>query len=212
MQLIADTLVALSDEIPLKKISVSDIVERAGKNRKTFYYHFENKDSLIYWIFRHDLAQNLQKHFPEDILVFEEQGEDKLPQFPYYITRKTGVRSLDHSEFFHNFSLTLEAKRKFYRQALLDNGPSSLRSYLYRLYNQAMRRDVEHILADRYLSSGSIQFLSEFYTCAFLYYYINKCCDQIYETSLIADAGPFKNIIHSSLEKEIQEAQLKRRF
>ena len=47
MLLIADTFVALCDEMPLKKVSISDIIERTGKNRKTFYYHFENKDCLI---------------------------------------------------------------------------------------------------------------------------------------------------------------------
>ena len=37
MLLIADTFVALCDEMPLKKVSISDIIERTGKNRKTFY-------------------------------------------------------------------------------------------------------------------------------------------------------------------------------
>ena len=41
--LIADALVQLCEEQPLKKVSISDIVERTGKNRKTFYYHFEDR-------------------------------------------------------------------------------------------------------------------------------------------------------------------------
>lgn len=47
MLLISDAFVELCDEMPLRKVSISDIVERTGKNRKTFYYHFENKDRLI---------------------------------------------------------------------------------------------------------------------------------------------------------------------
>ena len=43
MLLISDAFVELCDEMPLRKVSISDIVERTGKNRKTFYYHFENK-------------------------------------------------------------------------------------------------------------------------------------------------------------------------
>ena len=35
--LIADALVELCATHPLKKVSISDIVERTGKNRKTFY-------------------------------------------------------------------------------------------------------------------------------------------------------------------------------
>ena len=45
--LISDALVQLCEEQPLKKVSISDIVERTGKNRKTFYYHFEDKNALI---------------------------------------------------------------------------------------------------------------------------------------------------------------------
>ena len=57
MLLISDAFVELCDEMPLRKVSISDIVERTGKNRKTFYYHFENKDRLIIWIFRYDMGQ-----------------------------------------------------------------------------------------------------------------------------------------------------------
>ena len=63
--LIADALVQLCEEQPLKKVSISDIVERTGKNRKTFYYHFEDKNALIIWKFRYDLGLELQHRFPE---------------------------------------------------------------------------------------------------------------------------------------------------
>ena len=39
-RLIASAFVQLCEEHPLKKVSVSDIIEKTGKNRKTFYYHF----------------------------------------------------------------------------------------------------------------------------------------------------------------------------
>ncbi|MEG0375055.1 MAG: TetR/AcrR family transcriptional regulator C-terminal domain-containing protein [Raoultibacter sp.] len=209
MLLIADTFVSLCDEIPLKKISISDIVERTGKNRKTFYYHFENKDCLIIWIFRYDLGQVLKERFPEATLVHEPPSEDSTSQFPFYITQKSGVRSLDHSEFYECFAKVLESKRKFYTQALLDNGPYSLRNYLYNLYLPAMRNDIDIILSNRYLPEENIQFLAEFYTCAWLYYFIRKC-DQPHVERLIGNAGPFANIIHNSLEMEIKEAQLRR--
>lgn len=209
MLLIADTLVALCDEMPLKKVSISDIIERTGKNRKTFYYHFENKDCLITWIFRHDLGQELRRHFPENTLVYETGVDDSSAQFPYYILQKSGVRSLDHSKFFECFARVLETKRNFYTQALIDNNPYSLRNYLYNLYLPALRTDVDTILANRYLPEENVQFLAEFYTCAFLYYFIRKC-DQPGVENLAGQAGPFANIIHSSLEMQIKEAQLRR--
>lgn len=209
MLLIADAFVSLCDEMPLRKVSISDIVQRTGKNRKTFYYHFENKDRLIIWIFRYDMGQVLKKHFSESVLLYEKPSDDSISHFPYYITQKSGVRSLDHAEFFSCFAEVLEARRPFYREALIDNGPYSLRNYLYNLYVNAIKRDIDIILSNRYLPQDNIDFLAEFYTCAFLYYFIRRC-DQTNVEHLAANAGPFANIIHNSLEMEIKEAQLRR--
>ena len=76
MLLISDAFVELCDEMPLRKVSISDIVERTGKNRKTFYYHFENKDRLIIWIFRYDMGQCLKQHFSESVLLYDDDPED----------------------------------------------------------------------------------------------------------------------------------------
>lgn len=207
--LIANAFVDLCKEEPLAKVSISDIVERTGKNRKTFYYHFEDKNALIIWKFRYDLGTALQRHFPEGVLVYNKEDEGSLAKLPFYITQKSGIRSLDHSKFFDTFASVLERQRNFYTQALLETGPHSLRNYLYGLYLPALRNDIGIILANRYLPEENIDFLSEFYTCAFVYYFIRKC-DQPGTKHLISNAGPFANIIHSSMENEIRESQLRR--
>jgi AcrR family transcriptional regulator len=208
---IADVFVGMCEEMPLKKVSISDIIERTGKNRKTFYYHFENKEYLIIWIFRHDLAEKLKERFPEPILVRENDSSSSISQFPYYITQKSGVRSLDHSEFFRCFADVLESRWKFYRQALAECGSYSLREYLFNLYREAIKDDIYLILSNRYLPTENIEFLADFYTGAFLYYFLGQT-NQPTIKNLISKAGPFSNIIHSSLEMEIKEAQLRRRL
>lgn len=55
--LIAQTLKGLMSETPLDKISVQDIVHACGINRKTFYYHFADKQELICWIFDSDFSK-----------------------------------------------------------------------------------------------------------------------------------------------------------
>ncbi len=140
--LIADALVQLCEEQPLKKVSISDIVERTGKNRKTFYYHFEDKNALIIWKFRYDLGLELQNRFPENILVYKKDEDPSLSSFPFYITQKSGVRSLDHSKFFDAFAIVLERNRAFYMQAFAETGPATLREYLYDLYLPALRNDI----------------------------------------------------------------------
>lgn len=111
--LIADALVELCETDKLNKISVSDIIEMTGKNRKTFYYHFEDKESLIIWKFRYDLGQELLALFPADVLIYEDpidKNNEDYKDFPYYITQKSGVRSLDHSAFLmhmHEFCIVI---------------------------------------------------------------------------------------------------------
>ena len=161
--LISQALVDLCQEQPLKKVSISDIVERTGKNRKTFYYHFEDKNALIIWKFRYDLGTELQRRFPENILVYEKEGEGTYPELPFYITQKSGVRSLDHSKFFDTFAIVLERERNFYMQAFAETGPAALRNYLYELYLPALRNDITIILANRYLPEENIDFLRDVY-------------------------------------------------
>jgi len=50
-RLLANALIELTDEKPLAKITVCNIVQRAGTGRQTFYNHFKDKNDLIYWIF-----------------------------------------------------------------------------------------------------------------------------------------------------------------
>ncbi len=55
-RLIAQTLKELMANINLDKISVQDIVKKCGLNRKTFYYHFQDKQALVCWIFDIDFS------------------------------------------------------------------------------------------------------------------------------------------------------------
>ena len=36
---------------PIDKVTVKDIVEICGVNRQTFYYHFDDVDDLLEWVF-----------------------------------------------------------------------------------------------------------------------------------------------------------------
>ena len=54
------------------KISISDLCEECGLNRKSFYYHFKDKYDLVNWIFYVDFLTNMGgKNFENewDVLV-----------------------------------------------------------------------------------------------------------------------------------------------
>ena len=46
---LAAAMKELMEQMPFSKISVSDIAEQCGMNRKSFYYHFKDKYDLVNW-------------------------------------------------------------------------------------------------------------------------------------------------------------------
>ena len=50
-EILADSLLALCEEKPLEKISVSDIQKHSGVSRQAFYNHFRDKYDLIEYIY-----------------------------------------------------------------------------------------------------------------------------------------------------------------
>lgn len=54
-QALADSLKELLTRKSFSKITVTEIVEHCGFNRKTFYYHFEDIYSLLRWMLEQDL-------------------------------------------------------------------------------------------------------------------------------------------------------------
>ncbi len=59
--LLANAVLELSNKKPLSDISVSDITDFCGMSRNTFYYHFKDKQELVFWIYTtfHDKTINL---------------------------------------------------------------------------------------------------------------------------------------------------------
>lgn len=211
MLLLAESFVALTETVSPDKISVSDIIAKAEKNRKTFYYHFVDKDHLIRWIFRNDLAFQLKTRFDPLELVYEERSDDPCSLLPYYAFVKKGVRSLDGADFLMAFAASLESRRNYYAKLFKSNCGEQLSSYLYEIYVTAFKGDVRFVLSNRQLKEPNIDFLAEFYIGAFLSYLTHQATS-LRKTRILEDVGPFSNIIHASLENEIKEQQLRRRL
>lgn len=50
-KMLADTLRSLMDNYSFDQITVTQICESCGINRKSFYYHFKDKYDVVNWIF-----------------------------------------------------------------------------------------------------------------------------------------------------------------
>ena len=53
---LALSLKKLMSERPFSKVSIGDICDQCGMNRKSFYYHFKDKYDLVNWIFEHEFV------------------------------------------------------------------------------------------------------------------------------------------------------------
>lgn len=61
-KLLADSLKKAMKHKAFSKITVSEIVQDCGVNRKTFYYHFDDIFALLKWMFEEE-AIEVVKHF-----------------------------------------------------------------------------------------------------------------------------------------------------
>lgn len=121
---LASSLKELMEHEPFAKISVGEICAQCGMNRKSFYYHFEDKYSLVNWIF--------YTEFFETILDMEED-----------MNGQTFMRLL--LEYFYS-------ERRFYQNALQVRGQNSLWEYLIEVISPFLKvlgdEQFDHALDD----------------------------------------------------------------
>lgn len=114
---LAASMKKLMAKKPFEKISVSDICNDCGINRKSFYYHFRDKYDLVNWIFYVGFIEGL------DMSSYE-SGWDCLSDVMHYF----------YSE------------KKFYRAALKIEGQNSFKDYLVETTTPVIRFFLQDIL------------------------------------------------------------------
>lgn len=60
-KMMAESLKTVMKSKPVSKITVSEIINDCGINRKTFYYHFEDIPALLRWMFAEESIKILKK-------------------------------------------------------------------------------------------------------------------------------------------------------
>lgn len=99
---LAASMKKLMAQKPFSKISVGDICEDCGMNRKSFYYHFKDKYDLVNWIFYVDFIGKINWEDSDD----EWALLDSLCRYFY-------------------------SERSFYKNALQIEGQNSFKEYFY---------------------------------------------------------------------------------
>ena len=119
-ELLASSLQELMLTMPLEKISVNDIVEKAGVGRNTFYYHFEDKFDLVNW------------YFQKGVVSF-------LVNSNSYSSWESMLSAME-TYFREN--------RQFYTRALQYTGQNCLMDYMFDFFSSYFRQRIKEVVPD----------------------------------------------------------------
>lgn len=140
-------LKGLMEEVPFKKISVADICEKCGMNRKSFYYHFKDKYDLVNWIFDTE---------------FIAMANDRADNDPWPFMEKMCAYFYDN--------------RSFYYKVLQVQGQNSFGEHFREFIYPLLRDRIEGILGTKDLHEMCIDFFADGVVCAIMRWLLNKDC------------------------------------
>ena len=105
--IIANALLDLCSEKSLEKISVSDIIKKAGTGRQTFYNHFRDKNDLIYWIFKRTITRERQLVENEGFFAYLTHVYSEARKYSAFLEqacRYAGQNSLSESIYLQTYN------------------------------------------------------------------------------------------------------------
>ena len=58
---LAQSLKKIAGKKEINKITITDITDKCGLNRQTFYYHFKDIYDLLEWIYMNEVIEKIEK-------------------------------------------------------------------------------------------------------------------------------------------------------
>ena len=144
---LAAAMKELMEQMPFSKISVSDIAEQCGMNRKSFYYHFKDKYDLVNWIFDMEYLQLSSRQDYAGIWDFLTE----LCSF-----------------FYEN--------RSFYRRALRIEGQNSFLEHFKEVLEPSIKYFLASSLEEAKYQQFCINFYADAFIAAFVRWLSDKDC------------------------------------
>ena len=129
---------------PFHKISVGDICEQCGMNRKSFYYHFQDKYDLLGWVFYSEFMQLLDANTPSGIWSYMTRMCEYFAQNRQFYLNAFAIEG--QNAFTDTFNDALEAILSAYlEQELRDD---AFREFFCYFYSDAFRCAIVRWLRD----------------------------------------------------------------
>lgn len=143
--LLAKALKTLMEKKPFAKISVGDICEECGMNRKSFYYHFRDKYDLVNWIFYTEFVHTLN-------YSADDNGWQHLVEVCRY--------------FYNN--------KPFYSKALKIEGQNSFRDYFHDILEAILLEYLSLYFENAKESQFAAEFFSDAVICSLIRWLTSK--------------------------------------
>lgn len=164
---------------PSKRVSTTDIVNRLGMDRKSFYRYFDNTSDLVVWIFRSELAETLAgSAFEGFTLEYPDPSLfDAYPDLAFFARGPLVEGRFDQSEFTKALAAMLNGKSEYYQRILTYPCYLDFYYYLLSLFKPAIRSSIVQMIGpDLMMPEGEIDFLTEYHTVAYIgrlqYWYV----------------------------------------
>lgn len=134
----------LMENMAFSKISISDICEKCGMSRKSFYYHFKDKYELVNWIFYTDFISFLEQNKDIDEHTFINTICSYLYDNRAFYTNAFNVEG--QNSFTEFFSETLQSIAYETLQDRIDD--YEFRNFFCTFLTSAMRESIMQWLKD----------------------------------------------------------------
>lgn len=127
-QLFCDALMQLCEEMPLGKITVTKVVQRAGTARQTFYNHFKDLNDLVSYLPINYLSSRSTKPHDEDAVkrayLFAVEHKPFFCQLPYHAGqnnfRETFIAWIEEGHYQRYISNEMPPEERMRRMLAID--------------------------------------------------------------------------------------------
>ena len=151
-QMLADSLKRAISKKSFSKVTVSEIVEDCGINRKTFYYHFEDLYDLLRWTLEQETIEvlkqfNLAVEYEEAIsfvLDYMEQNAQMLNNV-YHSVGRDELKRFFYLDFFGLIHSAVDQAEKIEKISVSE----SFKTFLCQFYTEAVAGILLHWIAQR---------------------------------------------------------------
>lgn len=135
-KLLSNTLAQLLLTKPIDKITVQNIIDTSGLSRKTFYYHFTDKQDLVCW-------------------TFEDETKD------LWDTKLSNNRTITI-----DIIRQMHAHKKFYLNVFNSTEQNSLKEYLYKICYQGYLNYCISCLDGKTMPAWNLELIASYFTTA----------------------------------------------